>query len=82
MSDKEIDDLLDVIRVRRKQKLVIYKEEQEHKERLTRAKLEVHYEKACEQIERRAEMLDKALENFERSVNKLRALRLELGDTL
>lgn len=81
MSDKEIDDMLDAIRVRRKQKLVIYQQELEQKERMTRAKLETQFTKAVEQAEKRYEALDKALENFERSINKLRALRLEIGDT-
>lgn len=82
MSDEEIDNMLEQIRIRRKQKLVILQMERQKKEEYKKAKLEIIFQKKIEQAEDALEKVDRAFEKLERRINETRALRLQLGEVL
>lgn len=79
LTDDEIDAMLDGIRERRLRALRIYQEKEEEKEQKA-------YDKAAESLDNQRRLLAgnidrvaKALEAMEKRINKVRALRLQMG---
>lgn len=79
LTDFEIDNLLDGIRLRRMISLTIYQDTMEQKERAQLARVEARLEKKSEQFHRQLASCDKALEKLEMVTNEIRGLRLQMG---
>lgn len=79
MSDDNLDQLINLIRLRRLNSTLLYERTMREKEQLTLSKAREQLERKCEQVFRE---LDRALNNLEKlelRVNEMRALRIQVG---
>lgn len=79
MSDEQLEQMLNLIRVRRLQSAMIYESTKKQKEEVTAAKARAALEKKAEQVFNELDKAFKTLEKLELRVNELRALRLQGG---
>jgi hypothetical protein len=79
LTDEQLDELIEGIRLRRMQKLVVYAETQKLKHVAELAKIEALYDKKMGQFSKQLTQVDKALEKLEKYTNEIRGLRLQLG---
>lgn len=79
MNDEQLEKLLDDIRDRRLSSVRLYEEAQRAAQEAAEEKARLALFKQCEMCEKNIIRVDKALEALETRVNKMRALRLELG---
>lgn len=79
MSTEQIDKLLESIRERRLRAAKHYEEAQAAKALVAEEKARASLEKQLEMCEGNLSRVDKALDALETRVNKIRALRLEIG---
>ena len=79
MSDEQLEQMLNLIRVRRLQSAMIYENTKKQKEEVTAAKARAALEKKAEQVFTELDKAFKVLEKLELRVNELRALRLQGG---
>lgn len=79
MSDEELDELIEAIKVRRLQSYVVYKQTKDEKDRVEAGKTRERIEKKCTQIIRKLNTIDKHMDDFEKYISELRGLRLQAG---
>lgn len=79
MSFDEMEKLLEGIRKRRLSAVRQHEEAVRIAKEATDEKARISLYKQCEMCEKNIERVDKALDALETRVNKMRALRLELG---
>ncbi len=81
-SDDHIDKMLDGIRYRRMQYHQLYKQTMALKEKAKSQKIEAQFEKKMEQFSKELTKFDKYVERVEKYANDVRALRLQMGETI
>lgn len=79
LTDEQVDELLEGIRARRMQKLIVYAETMKKRELAVAAKLEAQFDKKLSQFNKQLVTVDKALEKLDKLTNEIRGLRLQLG---
>jgi hypothetical protein len=79
MTDDELDAMITAIQARRLASYHVYKQSKDQINQLTTEKAKVKIEKKCDQIIRKLNTIDKHMEDFERMINELRGLRLQVG---
>jgi hypothetical protein len=79
MTDAQLEQMLNVVRLRRMQATLIYENTQKEKERIKDERLFKSVEKASEQVFKKLERVNKYLDDLELKVNELRGYRLAAG---
>lgn len=79
MTDEQLDEMLQAIRVRRMKSFIIYQQSEDEREAITVEKAKVAIEKNLGAIIKTLNALDKNYEKLETQVNKLRGLRIQAG---
>lgn len=82
MTDQQLDELLEAIRIRRMNSVAIYQHTQDELQAVQEEKAKAQMEKVCTQIIKSLNTLDKQFEKLETYVNKLRGLRIQAGMTV
>lgn len=81
MSDEQLEQLLNLVRLRRMQSQMQYEQTQREREQVTQEKARVQLEKKAEQVWNELDKVFKNLDKLELRVNEMRALRLQAGLT-
>jgi uncharacterized protein with von Willebrand factor type A (vWA) domain len=79
MTDDQLDQLINIIRLRRLNSTMLYERTMREKEQITMGKAREQLEKKCTQVWK---CIDTALNNLEKleiRVNEMRALRIQCG---
>lgn len=79
MSDAQLEQLVDLIRLRRMEPLLIYEQTQVELAKREEDKVKQQIEKKAQQVFNELDRVFKNLEKLELRVNELRALRLQIG---
>lgn len=79
MSDDQLEQLLNLVRLRRMQSAMIYENTKREKEELAQDKARGQLDKKSEQVWNELEKVFKNLDKLELRVNEMRALRIQAG---
>lgn len=79
LNDAQLEQLLNIIRMRRLQSTLVYEKTVREKETLTQSRAREMLEKKSEQVWKELDAVFKKLEKLELRVNEMRALRLQAG---
>lgn len=79
MTDQQLDQMLEAIRVRRLANYIVYKTTVDEKNSIKSEKSREAVDKKCDMIFRTMVTLDKQFDKLERYVNELRGLRIQAG---
>lgn len=79
MTDDQLDQLINIIRLRRLNSTLIYERTMREKEQLTMSKAREQLDKKCSQVWKELDRALSVLEKLELRVNEMRALRIQAG---
>ncbi|MBU2051484.1 MAG: hypothetical protein KKH61_21245 [Gammaproteobacteria bacterium] len=79
MSDQELDEFLERIRMRRMASFIIYQTTQAELAEMAEEKAKIRLTNEVTQIEKLLTTLDKQFEKLEIRINKMRGLRIQAG---
>jgi len=79
MTDDQLDQLINLIRLRRLNSTLIYERTMREKEQLTLSKAREALEKKCGQVFKELDRALSVLEKLELRINEMRALRIQAG---
>lgn len=79
MSDAQLEQLLNLVRMRRMQSALVYEKTQLEKQAVAEGKARAQLEKKAEQVFNELDKVFKNLDKLELRVNELRALRIQAG---
>jgi hypothetical protein len=79
MTDDQLDQLINLIRLRRLNSTLIYERTMREKEQLTLSKAREQLDKKCGQVWKELDRALTVLEKLELRINEMRALRIQAG---
>lgn len=79
MSDAQLEQVLNLIRMRRLQSAMLYEKTQQEKTQLEETKARMQLEKKAEQVFKELDRAFAILDKLELRVNEMRALRIQAG---
>jgi hypothetical protein len=79
LTDDQLDQLINLIRLRRLNSTLIYERTMREKEQLSMSKAREQLEKKCGQVFKELDRALSVLEKLELRINEMRALRIQAG---